>query len=64
MEPIEFGRLLAGKKLPVRGKSGHHKAARPVKAGDENLSRVLGRKVPQKIYRQWQLCHGKGEKGR
>lgn len=46
-----FGRPLAVQ--AVRGKSGHHKATRPVKTGDVALARRDGRPVPQKTNRRF-----------
>lgn len=46
-----FGRSLAALRA-ARGKSGHHKATRPVKTGDVALTRRDGRPVPQKTNRR------------
>lgn len=55
-----FGRPLSGGLLPGRGKSGHHKAARPVKAGD---ARVQGR-ADGKCHRKQTAFPPSGEEGK
>ena len=60
--PVRFGRSLYSPLGRYRGKSGHRKAARPVKMGDGTF-KGSGRLVPQKTNRQ-RAIFGKGEKVR